>query len=261
MLSFEQAGSVLDDAVEALPQEIFADLNGGVNLIPGEKRDEDGDYIMGLYHHDTMGRYIEIFYGSFAALYPDATEDEFARELKNTLHHELTHHIENKAGDRTLERWDEEQKALMDMGAPLETDSVLFLCGDGVLAMSADAMFIAASQAIGGNVKSACAALDAPAVPSPEAVKAALSLGADISGSPAQQVTAQLLEGFGAVLCMTMEQADTLAERFPAQESKIMCLGPKDIRPPRTKGGWGKTMRAIKSEIDILMDELYAQGE
>ena len=102
MLGFEEVGALLDRAAEALPREIFKDLNGGVNLIDDVRRDEDGNYIMGLYHHDGMGRYIEIFYGSFAALYPDAEPEELERELRKTLHHELTHHIENKAGDRTL---------------------------------------------------------------------------------------------------------------------------------------------------------------
>ena len=33
MISYEEAGRVLDEAVDALPEEIFRDLNGGVNLI------------------------------------------------------------------------------------------------------------------------------------------------------------------------------------------------------------------------------------
>ena len=36
MLSFEDAGRVLDEAVERLPEGIFDDLNGGVNLLPEE---------------------------------------------------------------------------------------------------------------------------------------------------------------------------------------------------------------------------------
>ena len=34
MVSFEQAGKLLDAAAEALPEGIFDDLNGGVNLLP-----------------------------------------------------------------------------------------------------------------------------------------------------------------------------------------------------------------------------------
>ena len=70
---------------------------------------------------------MEIFYGSFLKVYPEATDAEFAAELRRTLHHELTHHIEGLAGDRTLERWDEEQTALWrEGGAPLRADSILW---------------------------------------------------------------------------------------------------------------------------------------
>ena len=34
MVSFEEAGKILDEAAEALPEEIFKELNGGVNLLP-----------------------------------------------------------------------------------------------------------------------------------------------------------------------------------------------------------------------------------
>ncbi|MBR2879337.1 MAG: hypothetical protein IKC02_01550, partial [Oscillospiraceae bacterium] len=64
MVNYIQAGKMLDKAVEALPQGIFDGLNGGVNLIEEPKSDGKGGYILGLYHHNIMGRYIEIFYGS-----------------------------------------------------------------------------------------------------------------------------------------------------------------------------------------------------
>lgn len=110
MMSFEEVGQVLDEEMEELPQGIFEGLNGGVNLINRTVRDEDGNLIMGLYHNDGMGRYIEIFYGSFRKIYWNAGDGELRQELRKVLRHELTHHIENKAGDRSLERWDEEQK-------------------------------------------------------------------------------------------------------------------------------------------------------
>lgn len=258
MLSFDEVGALLDRAAEALPREIFLDLNGGVNLIDAEKRDEDGNYIMGLYHHDGMGRYIEIFYGSFAALYPHADEDELEAELKKVLHHELTHHIENKAGDRTLERWDERHKAELAMGEPLRAESVLFVCGDGtVLSPVCRELFARECARRGLDVESASAGLDAPGNPPPdEALKAAAGAGADISAHAPARVTRALLERYEAVLCMTLEQAGALAERFPEQDEKIMCLGQRDLRPPRLRGGWAKLMRALRDEIDALCDEL-----
>ena len=258
MLSFEEVGALLDRAAEALPREIFLDLNGGVNLIDEERRDEDGNYIMGLYHHDGMGRYIEIFYGSFAALYPNLTADRLEVKLRKTLHHELTHHIENKAGDRTLEKWDEWHKAMLAMGPPLRAGSILFVCADGaVLSPVCQRLFAGECARRGMSVESAWAGLDPPsAAPAPGALKAASDAGADVRDAEPVQVTERLLEAYDAALCMTLGQAEELAERFPEQEEKIMCLGSRDINPPRLKGGWTKLMRTLSSEISALCDEL-----
>jgi hypothetical protein len=226
MLSFEDAGRVLDEAAEALPEGIFEELNGGVNLLPEEKLGEDGRWILGLYHNDRMGRYVEIFYGSFLKVYPEATDAEFAAELRRTLHHELTHHVEGLAGDRTLERWDEEQKALWEASAqPLKAQSVLFVDADGTLARQADALFRDAALERRLNVRSGWCAL-------PGATEA-------------------LLDMYEAILCMTLEQAEALAERFPAADEKILCLGEKDILPDR-RG----TERTLRREIEYLAEEL-----
>ena len=230
MISFEEAGRVLDAAVEALPEGVFDDLNGGVNLLPEERLGEDGRYILGLYHHDSMGRYVEIFYGSFLKVYPEAADDEFAEELRRTLRHELTHHVESKAGDRTLERWDEEQTALWPEGEPLSAKSVLFADGDGRLARQADELFRDAARSRDLEVRSGWCSL-------PEA-------------------TAALLDRYEAVLCMTMEQAEDLAARFPEADEKILCLGEKDIFPDRPR-----TNRALRREIEYLAEELSMEGE
>lgn len=230
MLSFEEAGRVLDEAVEALPEGIFDDLNGGVNLLPQEKQGEDGRCILGLYHHDSMGRYVEIFYGSFLKVFPNASDEEFARELRHTLHHELTHHVENKAGDRTLEHWDEEQAELWREGEPLKADSVLFVDGDGRLARQADALFRDTARERALKVRSGWC-----------------SLG---------EATAALLDWYEAVLCMTLDQAEELAARFPEADEKIMCLGEKDILPDR-RG----TDRTLRREIAYLAEELAMEDD
>ena len=225
MLSYEEAGAVLDAAVEALPEGIFDDLNGGGNLVEDERTDESGNYIMGLYHHDHMGRWVEIFYGSFAALYPNVTDEAFAEELRKTLHHELTHHVENKAGDRTLERWDEEQKLRWELGEPLRAGSILFVDGGGGLAAEADSLFRSAAAHAARDLRSAAA--------------------------ETASVTETLLAEYDAALCMTLEQAETLAERFPEYDEKIMCLGEKDILPPLKRAA-----RKLRREINFLIEEL-----
>ena len=82
-----------------------------MNLQLGVRRDADGLYTLGLYHNDAMGRWIELFYGSMRAVHPDCDEDALRELLSETLRHELTHHLENMAGDRSLELWDEAHRA------------------------------------------------------------------------------------------------------------------------------------------------------
>ena len=111
ILSFDQAGDLLDEMAEEFPQEFYAELNGGISLLPEAKEDPEGEdlYIMGEYCNDMMGRYIVLYYGSFAALaqQEDWTQEDWEDELYTTLSHEFTHHMEGLAGERGLEIRDE----------------------------------------------------------------------------------------------------------------------------------------------------------
>ena len=116
MLTFEEVGNILDAiAEEELPRELFRDLNGGVLLLPEACQDRGdsacGLYTLGEYIHDEMGRYIVIYYGSFVALYKHLPPEKLRKELKETLIHEFTHHIESLAGERGLEIKDEQEMA------------------------------------------------------------------------------------------------------------------------------------------------------
>lgn len=109
MLTFDQAGDLLDQMAERFPPEFYRDLNGGISLLPEAPPDPDfppGEmYILGEYRNDMMGRYINLYYGSFAALaqQEDWTDAVWEEELYTTLAHEFTHHIEGLAGERGLE--------------------------------------------------------------------------------------------------------------------------------------------------------------
>ena len=109
MLTFNQAGDLLDQMAERFPPEFYRDLNGGISLLPEALPDPDfppGEmYILGEYRNDMMGRYINLYYGSFAALaqQEDWTDAVLEEELYTTLAHEFTHHIEGLAGERGLE--------------------------------------------------------------------------------------------------------------------------------------------------------------
>ncbi|MEG2119274.1 MAG: metallopeptidase family protein [Pseudoflavonifractor sp.] len=112
MLTFDAVGTLLDQIAEEFPPEFYDELNGGILLLPQAKSDPDAPpgelYIMGEYCTDQMGRYINIYYGSFAEVYSHCTDEELADELYATLSHEFTHHIEGLAGERGLEIKDEE---------------------------------------------------------------------------------------------------------------------------------------------------------
>ena len=72
ILSFDEAGALLDEMAEEFPPEFYDELNGGIALLPEAKEDPEGEhgelYIMGEYCNDMMGKYINLYYGSFAAL-------------------------------------------------------------------------------------------------------------------------------------------------------------------------------------------------
>ena len=111
ILSFDQVGDLLDEMAEEFPEEFYQDLNGGISLLPEAVEDPAGEdlYIMGEYCNDMMGRYINLYYGSFAALAEQEgwTEEDWEEELWETFAHEFTHHMEGLAGERGLEIKDE----------------------------------------------------------------------------------------------------------------------------------------------------------
>lgn len=264
MVSYEQAGKMLDEAVEALPEGIFDGLNGGVNLLPQAKRDGRGSYILGLYHHDLMGRYIEIFYGSFAELYGDIPPEQFSRRLRSTLHHELTHHVEGLAGDRSLEHWDEEQELLWQEldEEGIAMDSLLFIDDDDTsLAPAAKALFgmYAAQRCPDIPVESA-GLFSAGEALQPDCRAAAEALGADFSGHECKLLSEELFESFDAVVCMTLAQMDELLDRFPGSESKLTCADDTDILRPRLKLGWKKCAARINAMADEQTLALQSEG-
>ena len=113
MLTFEEAQEALTELTDSLPPEIYKDLNCGVVLTPETLYDENGLVILGQYHFDPrgLGRYVTINYGSLMVMYGYLPRKNFIEKIKYVLHHELTHHLESLAGDRSLEIQDEIDKA------------------------------------------------------------------------------------------------------------------------------------------------------
>ena len=116
--TIDEAEAYLNEVAETFPAVLFEELNGGVNLLEEAVPDPDfpeGEmYILGEYCNDMLGQYINLYYGSFAAL---AEREEWDREtwlseLRITLSHELTHHMENRGGLHALDDRDAEELAV-----------------------------------------------------------------------------------------------------------------------------------------------------
>lgn len=269
MISYDEAARVLDEAVDALPEEIFRDLNGGVNLIRRAQTDEHGLLVMGTYNVNQMGRYVEIYYGSFRRKYPDAAPEKCERELVRTLKHELTHHVESLAMDRSLEKWDEQHVSELLAGLydgeyePLEVNSILFVDADASgCAEMARAMFESAAAGNGIDGMECASAGISPGALSLKAARAAERYGVRLTAGDARSgVTREMCESYDAVMCMTGDECDGLRARFPELEERIMCLGDDDLSAPRldTQGGWNRLADALASEINSLVAELTAE--
>ena len=104
-MTFEEAQNAVDEMVAALPPEILKGLNLGVTVTEETMYDNNGLLILGQYHVQPrgLGRYVNIHYGSVMLAHGHLPPDKFKDKLKYVLHHELTHHLEHQAGDRSLE--------------------------------------------------------------------------------------------------------------------------------------------------------------
>jgi hypothetical protein len=106
-ITIEAVGEMLDELAEEIPAAFFRELNGGVNLLPDtvtHPADEAGElYTLGEYRHDSMGRYIVLYHGSLTTAFPGYTPAQMRAQVKKTLLHEFTHHLESLAGEHGLE--------------------------------------------------------------------------------------------------------------------------------------------------------------
>jgi len=110
--TYEQMGDWLDEIAQEFPEAFYEELDGGIQLeeapLPDPDFPEGEMYIMGEYVHDFLGRYILLYYGSFAALLAEEDEDVWKDEIFATVAHEFTHHMEETAGLHALDDADAE---------------------------------------------------------------------------------------------------------------------------------------------------------
>lgn len=105
--TYEQMGDMLEKIVAEFPDAFFEELDGGIQLeeaaLPDPEFPPGEMYIMGEYCHDLLGRYIVLYYGSFAALLAEDAEEVWLDEIFLTVAHEFTHHLEDTAILHTLD--------------------------------------------------------------------------------------------------------------------------------------------------------------
>ena len=120
--TYDQMGDWLEEIAARFPEALFEDLDGGIQLEEEALTDPDFPpdemYVMGEYVHDLLGRYILLYYGSFAALLSEENEGGWKDEIFTTIAHEFTHHLEETAGLHALDDKDMEflREALAEYG-------------------------------------------------------------------------------------------------------------------------------------------------
>ena len=111
MVSLEEFRGMLEDAIDEQPAYCFRELNSGIMLeeevkVSPAARNNDL-FILGQYCRDrVMGRYVVLYYGSFCRVYGSIPPESMREKVRHVLRHELTHHVESLAGDRSLEEED-----------------------------------------------------------------------------------------------------------------------------------------------------------
>ena len=114
MLTIDEFTEEMENIAEELPKEFYYDLNGGILILPDLKvspQAQNNDlFILGMYKRSSsMGRLIEIYYGSFEKMFKHLSDEQLIEQMREVLYHEFTHHIESLAGERGLEIKDEEK--------------------------------------------------------------------------------------------------------------------------------------------------------
>lgn len=113
MISFEECAEMLDEIADAMPYELYRDLNCGISLLPQLKVHPQalhGElFIMGEYIRNSLGNAIVLYYGSIMRVYGSKSREELYAALTRILHHEVRHHNEHLAGCDDLGLLDERQ--------------------------------------------------------------------------------------------------------------------------------------------------------
>jgi len=109
-MDLEQFTDFADSFVnDEVPPALLRDLNLGIVVLPEEKG-EGEFYIMGEYITEEVGNYVALYYGSFVKTLSGEPREVWEEDIKETIKHELQHHLEALAGDEKLARKETEEE-------------------------------------------------------------------------------------------------------------------------------------------------------
>lgn len=133
MIALEAFEDAAQEIAQTFPEDFFRELNGGIvvreNCRCHPESEGDDLVVLGEYHRDRyLGRFIVLYYGSFARCFGYYGEEELRGQIRRVLLHEFRHHLESLAGEHDLEIEDAieisrykyrhfRQKSLTDNGA------------------------------------------------------------------------------------------------------------------------------------------------
>lgn len=104
-MTIERFEELTAEELDELPEEFFRELSGGVlvqeyvNLAPEAVANDR--YIMGTYTTSSLGRQIQLFYGSFVRTMGDSgpgIEERYRKRIREVIRHEFRHHLEFLSG-------------------------------------------------------------------------------------------------------------------------------------------------------------------
>jgi hypothetical protein len=116
VITIDEMRMILSELVDELPTAFFDGLNGGIIVVPEQKRHPEGIkadkplFIMAEYTSSfQMGRQIVFYYGSFQTVFRHISPESAKPILRRILRHEFRHHVEGLGNLKDLEIEDKER--------------------------------------------------------------------------------------------------------------------------------------------------------
>ena len=97
LLTIDDFTVALEKAIDEIPPRFLSQLNGGINLRQGSKRQGER-YVLGEYVEEKNGAcYIVLYYGSFEYVFSEGTAQTWQEEIVRTVREGVQHHLESRA--------------------------------------------------------------------------------------------------------------------------------------------------------------------